>query len=92
MDAMPAEIVSQTTCQALELNVLDNEFEFYPNPVNEELIIMNPTGKQLHVEIFNLLGERIFVDDVSKELDLTSLKSGYYRIQINNHNYSLVKE
>ncbi len=92
MDAMPAEIVSQTTCQALELNELDVEFEFYPNPVNEELIIMNPSGEELHVEIFNLLGERIFVDDVSKELDLTALKSGYYRIQINHQNYSLVKE
>lgn len=92
MDAMPAEIVSQTTCQALELNELDVDFEFYPNPVNEELIIMNPSGEELHVEIFNLLGERIFVDDVSKELDLTALKSGYYRIQINHQNYSLVKE
>lgn len=92
MDAMPAEIVSQTTCQPLELNELDVEFEFYPNPVNEELIIMNPSGEELHVEIFNLLGERIFVDDVSKELDLTALKSGYYRIQINHQNYSLVKE
>jgi len=92
MEAMPAEIVSQTTCQALEISELKSEFEFYPNPVNEELIIMNPTGKEVHVEIFNLLGERIFVDDVTKELDLTALKSGYYRIQINDQNYSLVKD
>lgn len=92
LTALPTEVISQTTCQALELNELDVEFEFYPNPVNEELIIMNPSGEELHVEIFNLLGERIFVDDVSKELDLTALKSGYYRIQINHQNYSLVKE
>lgn len=92
LTALPIEVISQTTCQALELNELDVEFEFYPNPVNEELIIMNPSGEELHVEIFNLLGERIFVDDVSKELDLTALKSGYYRIQINHQNYSLVKE
>lgn len=92
LTAFPTEVISQTTCQPLELNELDVEFEFYPNPVNEELIIMNPSGEELHVEIFNLLGERIFVDDVSKELDLTALKSGYYRIQINHQNYSLVKE
>lgn len=92
LTALPIEVISQTTCQALELNELDVEFEFYPNPVNEELIIMNPSSEELHVEIFNLLGERIFVDDVSKELDLTALKSGYYRIQINHQNYSLVKE
>ncbi len=92
LTALPTEVISQTTCQALELNELDVDFEFYPNPVNEELIIMNPSGEELHVEIFNLLGERIFVDDVSKELDLTALKSGYYRIQINHQNYSLVKE
>jgi hypothetical protein len=90
--ALPTEVISQTTCQALELDELEQEFEFYPNPVNEELIIMNPKGDEVHVEIFNLLGERVFCANVIKEMYLTALKSGFYRIQINHQNYTLIKE
>lgn|SRR5574343_253562 len=92
LDAMPAEIVSQTTCQALALDQMTVNFQFYPNPVSGKLVIENPTDHELLVEVYNLQGCKVLSLLTIGEIDLTSLDAGFYSLRINSNHYSLVKE
>ncbi len=92
LDAMPTEIVSQTTCQALAIDEMEMDFHFYPNPANDKLTIENPTNQELSVEVYNLLGSLVLSQKVQSEVDLSVLKSGFYQLKINSTVYSIVKE
>lgn len=92
LDAMPAEIVSQTTCQALALDQMTINFQFYPNPVSGKLVIENPTDHELLVEVYNLQGCKVLSLLTIGEIDLTNLDAGFYSLRINSNHYSLVKE
>lgn len=92
LDAMPTEIVSQTTCQALAIDEMEMDFHFYPNPANDKLTIENPTNQELSVEVYNLLGSLVLSKKVQSEVDLSVLKSGFYQLKINSTVYSIVKE
>lgn len=92
LDAMPVDIVSQTTCQALAIDEMELDFQFYPNPVSEKLIIENPTDHELLVEVFNLQGCKVLSVSTLGEVDLASLNAGFYSLRINSSYYSIVKE
>jgi len=92
LDAMPVDIVSQTTCQALAIDEMEMDFHFYPNPVNDNLIIENFTNQELRVDVYNLQGCKVVSVLTASMVDLSNLKAGYYTICINSNNYSIIKE
>jgi hypothetical protein len=92
LNAMPVDIVSQTTCQALVLDEMELDFQFYPNPVSEKLVIENPTNHELLVEVYNLQGCKVLSVSTLGEVDLASLNAGFYSLRINSSYYSIVKE
>ena len=64
----------------------DTQFEAFPNPVNETLRIN--LDESLHpeqIELFNLLGERVFFMETSsqqEELNVSQLASGIYVLKV----------
>jgi dienelactone hydrolase len=92
LDAMPGELISETTCQGLSIKESEIEYRFYPNPVNETLVIENPNGKELTIEVVNLLGELVLTTKTSSLVDLSGLKSGFYTFRINGVNYTIIKD
>jgi len=92
LDAMPGELISETTCQGLSIKESEIEYRFYPNPVNETLVIENPNGNEVTIEVMNLLGELILKTKTSTLVDLSSLKTGFYTLRINGFNYTIIKD
>lgn len=65
-------------------------FNIYPNPVSNILHIdfEKPTSSVYYYQVFNNIGQLVFDGKISqfseaKSLDMTSLKSGLYYIQVN---------
>ena len=68
------------------LSTVDNKkvfFSIYPNPVVERLFIQMDLPGKFEVSIFDIHGRKIISAMDSKELNLQSLTSGVYFIQIN---------
>lgn len=93
LDAMPGDLISETTCQGLSIKENEIAYRFYPNPVNEQMVIENLNGNELTIEVMNLLGEQILRTKTTNSLvDLSSLKTGFYTLRINGLNYSIIKD
>jgi len=65
-----------------------NDFEIAPNPAKKNITI-TATGEPIElIEIFNILGQRVlnvtFDATSSKNITITSLKSGMYLVRINS--------
>ena len=74
---------------ALETSNFQNqEFKIFPNPASSYVNIQNTQENIQRIEIFNLLGQKIFSRDFKDEkqiqIDLDSYESGMYLLKINN--------
>ena len=74
---------------ALETSNFQNqEFKIFPNPASSYVNIQNTQENIQRIEIFNLLGQKIFFRDFKDEkqiqIDLDSYESGMYLLKINN--------
>ncbi len=92
LNAMPGELISETTCQGLSLDEKEISYRFYPNPVIEQLLIDNPNGNELTIEIVNLLGQLVLQEKTSSLVDVSGLKTGFYTLRINGINYTIIKD
>ena len=73
---------------------LSNNFEIYPNPINNGLFHIN-TEEDLMVSIFDLSGKKLLskaVNSNDNRLDVSEFNSGIYIIIINNGNQKLTKK
>ncbi|WP_162984946.1 T9SS type A sorting domain-containing protein [Mesonia aquimarina] len=77
---------------------LFSNFSFYPNPVKNKIFVNNDQKIQ-QVEIFNLLGQLVFVEKPSSKsfiLDLEMLKSDFYLLKVTQNDrqrvFSFIKE
>jgi hypothetical protein len=68
-----------------------NKIHFYPNPTAGKFTInnINTQSKNFKLEIYNLLGERIYsnsgyVPQSSEEVDLSGSPKGVYIVKMNN--------
>lgn len=73
----------------LGINDFENkEFSLSPNPANEIMTISSTNNTLTNVEVYNVLGQRVldfnFSETTSKEINISSLKSGMYLVKINN--------
>ncbi|MBT0606955.1 choice-of-anchor B family protein [Aequorivita echinoideorum] len=73
-----------------DLSTEDNaiaEFSIYPNPANHTVNIASKNTPVTQVELFNLLGQRIFSQNFSENLiekiDVSAFSSGMYVMKIN---------
>lgn len=71
-----------------------SDFEIYPNPIQDDIIIKTSFNEDLNISIYNLLGEKIIskiVTPLSKEIDVSHLKSGIYFLKISNKENVILK-
>ncbi len=66
-----------------------SNFSIYPNPARKLVTIASTTNPVFKIEIVNMLGQKImnltFAETTSKQLDVSTLKSGVYIVKINDH-------
>ncbi len=73
-------------------------FSIYPNPANQFIYVKTLDIKQFHYKIFDIHGKLIKQNytDSEKEINISSLSSGMYFLQINNkqsiHSIKFIKE
>ncbi len=68
-------------------DINDPIFILFPNPANNSLTISSNVEPINHVEIYNILGQLVFVENftesTSENINISSLKSGLYLVKIN---------
>ena len=67
----------------------DLEVVIYPNPVKTKLNFYGLTSP-VQATVFDMLGKRQLESEVINSLDVSSLKSGLYMVEIENENSSKV--
>lgn len=66
-------------------SIILNEFDVYPNPFNDFLVIENPGSEPLTAEIIDLNGKVIIKEHAgpqSKKIDTKHIKTGFYILKI----------
>ena len=77
-------------CQNISLAEFDDnktEFNLYPNPANEDLIISS-SKSPFSYKIYSITGEKVLEGEsltAKKELDISQLPSGTYAVWIGDH-------
>ena len=67
----------------------------YPNPVDDELIVSNPNGKALTIQVTDLAGKYVLGENSAEKklmIDFTDLKPGVYIIQLESENRVFVQK
>ena len=78
--------------------LLESQFEIYPNPAKERLVIdlvKDINLRNSKVELFNSLGQKVVSESLQKSqtnLDISILKTGVYWVKISTKNGVGVKE
>lgn len=64
-------------------NDLSSDFKIYPNPSSGKFIIeIQNNQKDLNIEIYNVIGEKVLQQQTSKEIDLSDSPRGIYFIRV----------
>lgn len=102
-DSLPQDTwtgLGQHTCTCANVglteNIVTNVVNIYPNPSNGQFTV-NATEKIQHIEVYNALGQVIFVEEYSsaeqsqqKFIDLSGMPGGIYMIQVQLSDGSLL--
>ena len=78
-------------CNFTTIEENSSEFVLYPNPASSE-VVYSGSGKS-KVEIYDALGERIYVQELAKgknKLDISEYSSGIYFVSISNPSNSKI--
>jgi endonuclease I len=77
----------------LGFNDNDDNFDFnlFPNPANSYFII-ELKGEEFEIEIFSLLGSKIYTKKVYETTTISNLETGIYFVKMNTKNNSLTKK
>ena len=78
---------------SLALDSVSNEtFKLYPNPVEDYLYIQSSDTTIKNIDIYNILGKRIYSSTSENRLDMSSYSAGIYFVKINNSTFKIVKK
>lgn len=72
-----------------EIEIPENNIRIYPNPVQETLNI--ESDKSVSFKIYDLDG-RLLLNGDGNSIDVSSLKTGTYLLQINNNTLKFIKQ
>lgn len=74
------------------------DFLIYPNPTGGKLTISLPTSEKVSVDLFDLRGRKVYQSNFesegtmfTKDLDLTSIQSGVYIINVKTEGKEISK-
>lgn len=77
---------AETVLSAMEIQ--DNEFTIAPNPAKNKLNIkLQNTSEDLKLEVFDVLGKRIYKGLITKlesSIDVSNWKSGVYLVRLSD--------
>ena len=65
-------------------SVSKDSFKLYPNPVEDYLNIDSSNTVIKNIEVFNILGKKIYSTNSSDSLDMSTYSAGIYFVKINN--------
>ncbi|MES2395087.1 MAG: T9SS type A sorting domain-containing protein, partial [Bacteroidota bacterium] len=76
--------VLDTTSTGINDINFENNFSFFPNPTSDFLNIISSNNEKYSISIFNSLGEKIYSEQVNKNLrvETSNFASGIYFIQL----------
>ena len=78
---------------SLGLDSVSNEtFKLYPNPVEDYLYIQSSDTTIKNIDIYNILGRKIYTSSSENRLDMSSYSAGIYFVKINNSTFKIVKK
>ena len=78
---------------SLALDSVSNEtFKLYPNPVEDYLYIQSSDTTIKNIDIYNILGKKIYTSSSENRLDMSSYSAGIYFVKINNSTFKIVKK
>lgn len=78
---------------SLALDSVSNEtFKLYPNPVEDYLYIQSSDTTIKNIDIYNILGKKIYNSPSENRLDMSSYSAGIYFVKINNSTFKIVKK
>ena len=84
------------TLLSIDENSLLDTVSFFPNPTNDNITIKNERQLNLSIEIFNVLGKKVLETENSllteQSINLASLNSGVYLVQIKADGKSITKK
>jgi len=85
-------------CVTLSVNTVDfsSNIKLYPNPATGTVSVSNNTSQELSIDIFNVLGERVFTSAselfTQRDINLSSFDSGIYLVNVSNDKKSITKK
>ena len=78
---------------SLGLDSVSNEsFKLYPNPVEDYLYIQSSDTTIKNIDIYNILGKKIYSTSSENRLDMSSYSAGIYFIKVNNSTFKIFKK
>jgi len=78
---------------SLGLDSVSNEsFKLYPNPVENHLYIQSSDTTIKNIDIYNIVGKKIYNTSSKNKLDMSSYSAGIYFVKINNSTFKIVKK
>ena len=88
-------VLPEGTLSTTEVEVVDNDFTISPNPGKNSLNIkLTGTNADAKLEVFDVLGKRIYKGNISElesSINVSSWKSGVYLVRISNDQSTLTK-
>ena len=79
-------------------NIIDDRWEIYPNPTNDNILIQGFSESETHIKIMNHLGEEVIkiknesIGIISELIDLTNLQNGVYLVKIKDGESQITKK
>lgn len=88
--------VTRLDTTSIEESPFTNLISVYPNPVENDLIILNKSNQNLSFQIFNLQGQAIPITvetvSITSKINLGHLPKGIYLLQVNDGKNSFSKK
>jgi hypothetical protein len=79
----------------IENNIIENDFEIFPNPCSSLLNINTSKDYIIDIIIYNLYGQHVLTENnlfnKKNTVDLSKINSGIYMLQIKQNNNTLIK-
>jgi len=73
-------------------SVSNESFKLYPNPVENHLYIESSDTVIKNIDVFNIVGKKIYNTNSSDKLDMSSYSAGIYFVKVNNSTFKIVKK
>lgn len=85
--------VSCNDCEWVGVEEMAKEnLTVYPNPATNNITVNTGSDKQMLVEMFNLVGQRVYSENVvnNTTINVSNLKAGVYLLKANNHTAKVI--